>query len=181
MDLSDRERRILGEIEQELRRGDRAFVRRVESLNAACRRAGAQRYAAHTTWRELWCVLLVALGLAALAVLLVLSAGGVRAPAPPSVPAPSHALAPMPALRPVSRARSGPAWTTSGAGRRPAHVAILTECGAFAEGGQRLLREASGRRADRGIPDEREGAHGHDLQPVAGAGHPAGQATAQLA
>ncbi|MEV0168511.1 DUF3040 domain-containing protein [Nonomuraea fuscirosea] len=106
MDLSDRERRILGEIEQELRRGDRAFVRRIESLNAACRRTGAQRYAAHTTWRELWCVLLLALALAALAVLLVLSAGGARAPAPPRVPAPSHALAPMPALRPVSRARS---------------------------------------------------------------------------
>ncbi|MEV4073251.1 DUF3040 domain-containing protein [Nonomuraea fuscirosea] len=100
MELSDRERRILGEIERDLRREDRAFVRRVESFDAACRRRETRRFGgryegssegrsdADTSGREIWYVLLVVIFLATLPILLVLLAGHAGAPAVPPVPAP---------------------------------------------------------------------------------------------
>ncbi|PRX66813.1 Protein of unknown function (DUF3040) [Nonomuraea fuscirosea] len=96
MELSDRERRILGEIEQDLRREDRAFVRRVESFDAACRRREARRSGGRSegrsdagiSGREIWYVLLVVIFLATLPILLVLLAGHAGAPAVPPVPAP---------------------------------------------------------------------------------------------
>ncbi|WP_326645207.1 DUF3040 domain-containing protein [Nonomuraea fuscirosea] len=104
MELSDRERRILGEIERDLRREDRAFVRRVESFDAACRRRETRRSGgrsggryeessdgrsdAGTSGREIWYVLLVVIFLATLPILLVLLAGHAGAPAVPPVPAP---------------------------------------------------------------------------------------------
>ncbi|MFG1972499.1 DUF3040 domain-containing protein [Nonomuraea fuscirosea] len=92
MELSDRERRILGEIERDLRREDRAFVRRVESFDAACRRRETRRSGgrsdADTSGREIWYVLLVVIFLATLPILLVLLAGHAGAPAVPPVPAP---------------------------------------------------------------------------------------------
>ncbi|MEV5893242.1 DUF3040 domain-containing protein [Nonomuraea fuscirosea] len=88
MELSDWERRILGEIEQDLRREDGAFVRRVESFDAACRRKESRRSEARSSGREVWCVLLVVIVLATLPILLVLLAGHAGAPAVPPVPAP---------------------------------------------------------------------------------------------
>ncbi|GAA1641995.1 hypothetical protein GCM10009733_043780 [Nonomuraea maheshkhaliensis] len=84
MELSDWERRVLGEIEQDLRREDRAFVHRVESFAAACRRKERRR----SGRGEVWCVLLVVIVLATLPILLVLLAGHAGAPAVPPVPAP---------------------------------------------------------------------------------------------
>ncbi|MFG1614770.1 DUF3040 domain-containing protein [Nonomuraea wenchangensis] len=71
MSLSDRERRLLAEIEQDLRCGDPGFTRRIDALN----RQGPQRYACHVSNRQMVGVLLVVVVLSLLsAAILVLTA-----------------------------------------------------------------------------------------------------------
>jgi hypothetical protein len=75
MSLSGRERRILAQIELELRKGDQAFARRIEALNASAARQCPQHFAGHTSGRELVCVLLFVVVLAALPWVVILHAG----------------------------------------------------------------------------------------------------------
>ncbi|MEW9552577.1 DUF3040 domain-containing protein [Nonomuraea sp. NPDC050783] len=91
MNLSDRERRMLAEIEQGLRGRDRLFACRIDALNAACARRRTQRFACHTGRRELTCVLLLVIAMTALSMLVVLLAGHAR-PAPAPYPPPGTAL-----------------------------------------------------------------------------------------
>ncbi|MEZ7125556.1 DUF3040 domain-containing protein [Nonomuraea sp. AD125B] len=71
MSLSDRERRLLAEIERDLRCGDPGFTRRIDALN----RQGPQRYACYVSNRQMVGVLLVVVVLSLLsAVILVLTA-----------------------------------------------------------------------------------------------------------
>ncbi|MFK4040728.1 DUF3040 domain-containing protein [Nonomuraea wenchangensis] len=71
MSLSDRERRLLAEIEQDLRCDDPGFTRRIDELN----RQGPQRYACHVSNRQMVAVLLVVVVLSLLsAAILVLTA-----------------------------------------------------------------------------------------------------------
>ncbi|MFI7231199.1 DUF3040 domain-containing protein [Nonomuraea angiospora] len=85
MDSSEREHRLLEEIEQHLRHHDRAFAWRMDALNTASARQGPQRYACHTTRRELVCVFLAVVILTALSILLILTVGRTRMP--PATPA----------------------------------------------------------------------------------------------
>ncbi|MFF4620510.1 DUF3040 domain-containing protein [Nonomuraea jabiensis] len=80
MDPSEREHRLLKEIEQNLRRQDRAFAWRMDALNTASARQGPQRFACHTTRQELVCVLLIVVILTALSMLLILTVGRTRIP-----------------------------------------------------------------------------------------------------
>jgi hypothetical protein len=87
MDLSDRDRRVLGEIEQQLR-ADRGFARRMDGLSAACGRTRG-RFACRTTRWELLCVLFVVVVLSTLPVLMVLAAGRATTPAAPPATTPA--------------------------------------------------------------------------------------------
>ncbi|MCK2212251.1 DUF3040 domain-containing protein [Actinomadura sp. ATCC 31491] len=78
MSLSDRERRLLAEIERNLRCRDPRFTRRIDALN----RQGPQRFACHVSTRQVVCVLLVVVALTFLsAAILVLTAPQGRPPA----------------------------------------------------------------------------------------------------
>lgn len=79
---SEREHRLLKEIEQNLRHQDRAFAWRMDALNTASARQGPQRFACHTTRQELVCVFLIVVILTALWMLLILTAGPTRIPPP---------------------------------------------------------------------------------------------------
>ncbi|MGW6502389.1 DUF3040 domain-containing protein [Nonomuraea angiospora] len=80
MDSSEREHRLLKEIERNLRHRDRAFAWRMDALNTASARQGPQRFACHTTRRELVCVFLAVVILTALSILLILTVGRTRIP-----------------------------------------------------------------------------------------------------
>ncbi|WP_431914136.1 DUF3040 domain-containing protein [Nonomuraea jabiensis] len=80
MDPSEREHRLLKEIEQNLRHQDRAFAWRMDALNAASARQGPQRFACHTTRQELVCVFLIVVILTALSLLLILTVDRTRIP-----------------------------------------------------------------------------------------------------
>lgn len=91
MHLSDRERRILAEIEMALRRSDRAFARRIDALNAAARRKRVYRFGPGTSRKEIAGLLAAVAVLTLLMVFLVVFTGHASSPAPsgPS-PAPSQ-------------------------------------------------------------------------------------------
>ncbi|MEW9552164.1 DUF3040 domain-containing protein [Nonomuraea sp. NPDC050783] len=86
MSLSDRERRLLAQIERDLRCRDPRFTRRIEALS----RQGPQRFACHVSTRQFVCILLavVALTLLSAAVLVLTAPEGGRPPGGrPSAPA----------------------------------------------------------------------------------------------
>ncbi|HEX4817517.1 MAG TPA: DUF3040 domain-containing protein [Nonomuraea sp.] len=95
MELSDRERRLLAEIEQNLRRRDRAFARRIDALNGGPLRSGPQRFACYVSRREIVCLLAIVIVMTVVLVSVTLVAGGGRPvtplpPHPPTVPGPGQ-------------------------------------------------------------------------------------------
>lgn len=83
MHLSDRERRILAEIEMALRRSDRAFARRIDALNAAAaRRKRVYRFGPGTSRKEIAGLLAAVAVLTLLMVFLVVFTGHASSPAP---------------------------------------------------------------------------------------------------
>ncbi|MBF8191397.1 DUF3040 domain-containing protein [Nonomuraea sp. K274] len=109
MSLSDRERRMLAEIEQDLRRRDRAFAARMDALSAARPRMGPQRFACEVSRREIVWITVVVVVLTALSVLIVLVAGPERTPPVTPVHPPGTVLHHTPAgpLSIPGRARRG--------------------------------------------------------------------------
>jgi hypothetical protein len=118
MDLSDRERRLLAEIERNLRGGDRAFACRFDALNAVPPRRGPQRFACYVSRLEVVCLLLVVLVLTVLSVLFMLTAGRTPPPSPPPARPPGTAAGHLVSSAP----RAGGGWTDWR--RRPAVLTI---------------------------------------------------------
>ncbi|NUP02671.1 MAG: DUF3040 domain-containing protein [Nonomuraea sp.] len=80
MSLSDRERRILAEIEQDLRWQDRDFACRIDALNAkpARRRCPVNR-------REVAFVVIIVIAMSLLSAVVFIAAGRPRTTPPPTV------------------------------------------------------------------------------------------------
>ncbi|MFG1699677.1 DUF3040 domain-containing protein [Nonomuraea sp. NPDC049309] len=105
MHLSDRERRILAEIEMALRRTDRAFARRIDALNAAAGRRRAPRFGHGISRKEIAGLLAAVAVLTSLMVFLVVYAGHASSPAP-SRPAPGPSQ-PVTVRAPLNEAGGG--------------------------------------------------------------------------
>lgn len=82
MPLSDRERRLLTEIEEDLRRRDRSFARHLDALSSVPLRRGPQRFACYVSLREIISVLLFVVVTTVLLVVVTLAASRRSTPAP---------------------------------------------------------------------------------------------------
>jgi hypothetical protein len=76
MSLSDRERRILAEIEQDLRWQDRAFACRIDALNA--RPARRRRHPGLVSRREMAFILLLVISMTLLSAIVLIATGRPR-------------------------------------------------------------------------------------------------------
>ncbi|MET8867952.1 DUF3040 domain-containing protein [Nonomuraea sp. NPDC004580] len=93
MHLSDRERRILAEIELDLRRSDPAFARRIDALSAAARRKG---FGSRGSRREIAGLLAAVAVLTTVMVFVVILAGhAAPPPAGPQLPPVSQVENPL--------------------------------------------------------------------------------------
>ncbi|MEU5864942.1 MULTISPECIES: DUF3040 domain-containing protein [unclassified Nonomuraea] len=79
MSLSDRERRILAEIEQDLRWQDRDFACRIDALNAK----PARRRRCPVTRREMAFILIIVVAMTLLSAVVFVAAGRPRTPPAP--------------------------------------------------------------------------------------------------